>query len=584
VHDSANPISAAAPQVGPTLDPLATIDLKALHSGATFLRILGVNYIHINTDDGGDMYLTSHGVPFIKHLAPENWFERKWFREHRQPLLGTGTVYRLPTRPIANGCCKSIELVVKWSRVGQDVTLDTLTLQRNVNAEFNTPFEEFARVEELRRGDQGPARIKLLTQKPLAIYVPPEQMQPWQTGRSTQRILARTARHPGVEIDVLRAYIMLYGWIDGINAVDALKYAYCDINEHHRQLEELTLRVDRELAAKGFQVVDHKPTHFILRMKNETLVRKRDGELLYALVDYELLARTEDYEDWLQTEKRKEYLQRQKLRFNQRPETAYPAPTKPAEVFDVPYVYGRAESTGGRLWVVGRDPDLFPYFLPERWRNSQQVRLSHHPPTYYAQTKDRIHLVWKISHVGERPPGNLADATYKRLSTQGYNSPFEEFSIALRLQRKGVKTTYPRAIYRTGSPGDVSGHVMDDRRFEMMKPLLAPGGEPVMPLGHDYITIWGYWRGLEDDAAPEDVRLWTPIDVANALNKNLIDEPASQRIMQCHAEVLAKAGFEDLNYKMDHVLISYIPSGSIKTTPDGQIEARQCNFEMMREL
>jgi hypothetical protein len=252
-------------------------------------------------------------------------------------------------------------------------------------------------------------------------------------------------------------------------------------------------------------------------------------------------------------------------------------------VFEVPYVYGRAESTGGKLWVVGRDPELFPYFLPERWRNSQQVRLSSYPPTYYAQTKDRIHLVWKVSHVGEVPHRDRPDATYTRLLKQGYNSPFEEFSIALRLQRKGVRTTYPRAIYMTGSPGDVSGHVLDHSRFEKMKQMLAPGGEPVMPLYHDYITIWGYWRGLEDDAAPEDVRLWTPIDLANALTKNLIDEPTCQKIMQRHADAMASAGFEDLNYKMDHVVISYIPSGSIKTTADGQIEARQCNFEMMRE-
>jgi hypothetical protein len=28
----------------------------------------------------------------------------------------------------------------------------------------------------------------------------------------------------------------------------------------------------------------------------------------------------------------------------------------------VDYIYGRAESTGGILWVVGKDPDLFNYF------------------------------------------------------------------------------------------------------------------------------------------------------------------------------------------------------------------------------
>lgn len=32
-------------------------------------------------------------------------------------------------------------------------------------------------------------------------------------------------------------------------------------------------------------------------------------------------------------------------------------------IMDVDYVFGVAESTGGRLWVVGKDPLLFDYFL-----------------------------------------------------------------------------------------------------------------------------------------------------------------------------------------------------------------------------
>jgi hypothetical protein len=250
----------------------------------------------------------------------------------------------------------------------------------------------------------------------------------------------------------------------------------------------------------------------------------------------------------------------------------------------VPYVFGRAESTAGMLWVVGNDPELFPYFLPERWRGSQQVKLSARRQTYYAQTKDRIHLIWKVSRVGEIPEGDLADPAFKQLLYQGYNSPFEEVALALKLQARGVGTSYPRAIYMTASPGHVSGRVLDDRRFEQMQDLMSPAGTPVMPRQHDYITIWGYWRGLEDDRAIEDNMLWTPIDVASALIKGLIDEPTSRRIMTRHAERLASVGFCDSNLKTDHVLICYVPSGSIKTRPDGEIESRQCNFEMMTEL
>ena len=36
-----------------------------------------------------------HGVPFIDHIRPENWYEPEWFKAHRVPLHGTGTVYRV---------------------------------------------------------------------------------------------------------------------------------------------------------------------------------------------------------------------------------------------------------------------------------------------------------------------------------------------------------------------------------------------------------------------------------------------------------------------------------------------------------
>ncbi len=89
-------------------------------------------------------------------------------------------VYRLPTRPVEGH--HPVDLVVKWSRVGEDVPLNTFTLYKNINAEFNSPFEEFALVEELRRGEYGPPDLSIHTQKPLAIYMPPERMQLWQTG------------------------------------------------------------------------------------------------------------------------------------------------------------------------------------------------------------------------------------------------------------------------------------------------------------------------------------------------------------------------------------------------------------------
>ena len=89
-------------------------------------------------------------------------------------------VYKVPTRPV-NG--KGLNLVVKWSRVGEMVPFDTLTVNKFIQAEFNSPFEEFSLLMELRRGEVGPAAMRIRTQRPLAIYVPSEQLQDWQTGR-----------------------------------------------------------------------------------------------------------------------------------------------------------------------------------------------------------------------------------------------------------------------------------------------------------------------------------------------------------------------------------------------------------------
>ncbi|MEI8196775.1 MAG: hypothetical protein WCI73_12825 [Phycisphaerae bacterium] len=567
------------------------IELKTLHPDATFLRILGVNYIHVKTADGGDLYLTEYGVPYIRHVRPQNWYETTWFEQKRQRLLGTGTVYRIPTKPVIGHQTPSIDLAVKWSRVGQDVPLDTFTLYRNINAEFNTPFEEFALLEELRRGEYGPRTLHIYTQKPLAIYVPSERMQPWQTGRSREKIMARVTRRPGVEIDILRSYILIYGWIDGIDAVEAYAQSSLSPAEQEGMLVGLTYSVNLELKRKGFMVADHKPTHIIVRTENGKIVERRDGRFAYAIVDYELLARTEEHENSVRMVRRSEYLVRQRDRLTPRPEASFPTHLKHAKVLGVDYVYGHSESTRGLVWAVGWDPELFQYFLPERWR-FKQVGLSDPASpgggglVFYVQTKDRVHLVWRVSRVGDVPvlSPSSTQTTEQALQEYGYNSPFEEFALALEMQQRGVRTTYPRAIYMTGGLGELVSPVRDDRRFKQMSAILSPDGKPVLPRDHDYITIWGYWRGCEDDHAVQDDLLWTPLDVSQALAKKMISVALHDEIIHRHAQALARAGFVDLNLKADHILLSYIPDGPIKIREDGYPETRQCNFELVRRI
>ena len=62
------------------------------------------------------------------------------FKNNRTPLQGTGTVYRVPTRPIPGKPVRSIDIVVKWCRVGQDVPLDTFTLSQAINGRVQHPL------------------------------------------------------------------------------------------------------------------------------------------------------------------------------------------------------------------------------------------------------------------------------------------------------------------------------------------------------------------------------------------------------------------------------------------------------------
>ena len=86
-------------------------------------------------------------------------------------LLGTSSVYRVPTRRV-NGT--SLDLVVKNCRVGEDVPINTHTLEEFMSAEFNSPWEEFALVMEMGDKQVGQRLKWIRVQRPLAIYVPPQ--------------------------------------------------------------------------------------------------------------------------------------------------------------------------------------------------------------------------------------------------------------------------------------------------------------------------------------------------------------------------------------------------------------------------
>lgn len=547
---------------------------------AQHVNLLGVDYAHVRLPDGGDLYITPYGIPFAEHLDPANWYEREWFEQNREKLIGTSTVYRVRTRPVRG---RSKDLVVKWCRVGEEVPFDTFTFTKFAQAEFNSPYEEFSLVMELRNSATGEPRIR--THKPLAIYVPAQRFKLWQTGRSQSRMELKKARFRDVELDIYRQYILIYEWVKGLSLPEALQTLIPSEDERQRQIIRFTEQAIQQLHRRGFRVLDMKPEHLIVRPdRRRGLLRTQSGELAYALVDFELLERTPEHERAIVAQRRATYLRHQKDRFAIPSTPPFPENLFPMDVLGVSYVCGPTESTQGMLWVVGRDPALFDYFLPERWRRTPRTKLSENNETHYTRTKDGIHLVWKVSRCGERPEADATTSHGQRMLEHGFNSPFEEFAIALELARLGFPTTYPRAIYMTGREASLADYHTDDRRYRTHQNLKLPDGHPVLRRDHNYIMVWGYWNGLDEVLATRDEAYCRGINLKQALKDGLITALQQQELLERAAHELAQLGFEDLDLKPSHFLLTLDASDQLVRDETGRLVLRMCHFSFVRRI
>ena len=535
---------------------------------------MGVEYVHLALEEGDDLYLTEYGLAFAAQLMPDCfWTDEAWSRSHRERLNGTSMVYRVRTKP-AGGRGKDI--VLKWNRMGQDIPGATEG-EDLLNAEFNSPFEEFALTIELR-GERGRSPYRLFTHKPLAIYVPGKLLDWDRTGRKRHRLEAKQRAHPEIRLHPRRNYAVIYEWIKGIDAAQAYRQGRLTA----AGLESLAIRAKREMQQKGFLVRDNKPHHLIVRPDRDGLVADRRGEALYAHVDFELLERTPQRERDIRAAKRKTYLVKQAHRFEAK--AAFPPHLRPVRVFDVDYVYGRTESTNGALWVVGRDPELFDYFLPEKWRKTPRTKQSVSSQVYETTTKDGIRLVWRVSNVGEQPDMDPFKKDEKRILDHGYNSPFEEVALATRLTACGIGAIYPRAVYMTGDGSGISAGLSDDRRYKSSEDLQTPDGRPVLQRGRDYIILWGYWNGPDELLAVKDDPPYTSINALQAYRQGRLDESTYLRLMESTTQRLAKAGVEDLNLRGNHLLLSLESSGRLALGADGLPAVLICNFELLRRI
>lgn len=560
----------------------------------TLINVLGVVYFHIKTGNGGDLYLTEFAGKYHRHLNIGNWHEKRWFDRHKTRLRGTGSVFKIPTKRV-NGI--SLDLVVKNCRVGEDVPLDTHTLEEFCNAEFNSPWEEFSLVSEMKEGRYGPENRKIRTQRPMAIYVPPGKMQPWQSGRSRDKINKIRAKHPGIDIDILKQYKLVYQWIDGLNLSEIFEHIDIGRDELLYSLKFLDQTVSSHIEEKGYHVADTKPEHIIIEREDVERIMEigRDNsenpaskqaaylyklieERKYSIVDYELLLRTPKHEELVKQSKRHSYLDYQRDRFT---ETPLPSHLRKKRIFGVPYIYGHAESTGGKLWVVGNNAFLFDYFLPERWRKTPSIALPGAKETFYTITKDNVHLVWHTSRVGELP--DIDDEEYDPLiSTYGINSPFEESAIALELSGLGIPCAYIRAIYKTASYK--LERSSDERRYVSHKHIFDPEGHPVLQEEHNYISIRGYYNGPDDWVARQSGPLYERVSLTKAGEAGMLKMDTCISLLEKVRSALEKAGYIGTLLTMDDLVVSVDSEGRIVRDGSGSPVAVICNFEYIWKI
>jgi hypothetical protein len=270
-------------------------------------RVFGVDYAIVPQSDGGDLWISRAAWHWFDYLQPERWWDRDNLAVRGERLAGsTGTVYRALSAPPGR---VPRDLVVKFSRIAQDVPLfipddflESLPKEAVATARFLGPFAEFGLLTEMRESvmNHGPDRLR--TKVPLAIYSPPEKYPLWQTGRHAdifrahQRAMAADQFENGlapVTLDLGRDYVLLFEWIDGIDAEEASKQGYLEDDA----LRYLTHTSNLAMARLGYRVLDNKPRHVIVRPRPDGTLATRHGRTLYAVVDFELLQRIEDEDE-----------------------------------------------------------------------------------------------------------------------------------------------------------------------------------------------------------------------------------------------------------------------------------------------
>jgi len=552
-------------------------ELKEMDPEARRLSAFGVDYAHIKTSNKGDLYLTEWGWPMRDLLDPSAWDKRENFKRDRQ-LAGSSMVYRIT----ADAGERQRDFVLKWNRVGQDVDVekppeldDVIKTDRD---DIASPFEEFGLVMELRRNEWGSPDIRILMQKPMAIYSPPHKIVPEQFGRKNwkfnhqDRLLKEDQAGRGgderANIDLDRHYAVLYEWVKGDNAGDAFtKMGMTD--ERRQEMRALVGKVIRDMEKKGMAVTDTKANHIIVRTRKDgSLLRDKKGDIAYVHVDNELMDRTAEYRTSFRLKRREEFFRHLEHRDDEG--LTLPSNLGGAQIMDLPFIAGATPSTGGYLWILGRNPALFDYYQPERWEQTPKVKIATRHDLYKTRSKDGIYLVWGVSKVGEKPMNYDNEPRADEIMKHGFNSPWEEFKIAFDLKSKGMLAVNPRAIYIPGQEIAMPDYYEDTSRLESHNGLRTPHGGRILETGKKPVIIYGFWRGMDPLIGRADGRHWGQIDLEMAKMNGVLTNDGFDHTLGNARAGLHELGIDPKNFTPDTMQMMFGPQGRLDTDRDSE--------------